>query len=72
MRRANLQKSSRPPEPSAGTTPEVTGSAIAFAFDDKDGKYESRQVIAPQVNTCQGFNFIRGKLYAVGNGPFVA
>ncbi|MDB5350395.1 MAG: hypothetical protein JWN86_1642 [Planctomycetota bacterium] len=70
-------------------SPSVTGSVVAFNFDekgrpcvsiergpiarlidkDKDGKYDDRQVISPDMSNCQGFNFIRGKLYAVGLGP---
>lgn len=36
---------------------------------DGDGKYESRVVVAPQMNNCQGFSFIDRSLYAVGDGP---
>ena len=69
--------------------PEVTGSVVAFTFDqngapcvsteqgpisrliddDHDGRFDRRQVIETQVRNCQGLAFIRGWLFAVGNGP---
>ena len=69
--------------------PEVTGSVVAFTFDqngapcvsteqgpisrliddDHDGRFDRRQVIETQVRNCQGLAFIRGRLFAVGNGP---
>ena len=43
---------------------------IALLVDkDKDGTFEDKRVIAPGMNNCQGLSFIRGKLYAVGDGP---
>src|SRR5208282_1574864 len=43
---------------------------IARLIDaDKDGRYDRREVIEDQVHDCQGLSFIRGWLYAVGNGP---
>ena len=37
--------------------------------DDHDGRFDRRQVIETQVTNCQGVSFIRGWLFAVGNGP---
>ena len=43
---------------------------IARLFDDdRDGRFEGGQPITPEMSNCQGLSFIRGHLYAVGNGP---
>ena len=43
---------------------------IARLFDDDhDGKFDRRVDIETQVRNCQGLTFIRGVLFAVGNGP---
>ena len=36
---------------------------------DGDGTYEGRTIIAPALINCQGLSFIKGALYAVGDGP---
>ena len=35
----------------------------------QDGRFDRRQPITPEMSNCQGLSFIRGHLYAVGNGP---
>ncbi len=48
----------------------IEGGPIARLDDtDRDGRYDERVAITPQMNNCQGFSFIKGVLYAVGNGP---
>jgi hypothetical protein len=69
--------------------PAVTGSVVAFTFDengapcvsieqgpiarlvddDHDGQFDRRVEIEKQVRNCQGLAFIRGLLFAVGDGP---
>src|SRR5207249_1137489 len=45
------------------------GPIVRLVDADRDGRYEDQVVIAPQMNNCQGLAFIRGVLYAVGDGP---
>lgn len=45
------------------------GPIVRLVDADRDGQFEDKAVIAPQMNNCQGFSFIRGVLYAVGDGP---
>ncbi len=45
------------------------GPIARLIDDDHDGRFDRRQVIASQVRNCQGLAFIRGALFAVGNGP---
>ena len=48
----------------------VEQGPIARLIDlDHDGRFDERKVIASQVRNCQGLAFIRGRLFAVGNGP---
>ncbi len=48
----------------------MEGGPIARLIDDDhDGHYDRRQPITPQMRNCQGLSFIRGHLYAVGEGP---
>jgi len=44
------------------------GPIARLIDDDKDGRYDRREVIEDQVRNCQGLSFIRGWLYAVGDG----
>jgi putative heme-binding domain-containing protein len=45
------------------------GPIARLVDDDQDGRYDRRAVIENQVRNCQGLAFIRGWLFAVGNGP---
>ena len=45
------------------------GPIARLIDDDKDGRYDRRQPITPQMRNCQGLSFIRAHLYAVGEGP---
>jgi putative heme-binding domain-containing protein len=45
------------------------GPIARLIDDDKDGLYDRCQPITPQMKNCQGLSFIRGRLYAVGQGP---
>ena len=45
------------------------GPIARLIDDDKDGRYDRRQPITPQMSNCQGLSFIRRHLYAVGQGP---
>ncbi len=45
------------------------GPIARLIDDDNDGRFDRRQVIETQVRNCQGLAFIRGSLFAVGNGP---
>ncbi|MGO9811785.1 MAG: hypothetical protein ACLP53_13555, partial [Isosphaeraceae bacterium] len=45
------------------------GPIARLIDDDKDGRYDRRQTITPQMKNCQGLSFIRGHLFAVGEGP---
>jgi putative heme-binding domain-containing protein len=45
------------------------GPIARLIDDDKDGRYDRLQSITPQMRNCQGLSFIRGHLYAVGEGP---
>ena len=45
------------------------GPIARLIDDDHDGRFDRRQVIENQVRNCQGLAFIRGRLFAVGNGP---
>ncbi len=48
------------------------GPIARLIDDDKDGRYDRRQPITPQMRNCQGLTFIRGHLFAVGEGPLGA
>ena len=45
------------------------GPIVRLDDEDKDGRVDKRVVIAPKMSNCQGFSFIKGALYAVGDGP---
>jgi len=45
------------------------GPIARLIDDDKDGRYDRRELIEDQVRNCQGLSFIRGWLFAVGTGP---
>jgi len=48
----------------------VEQGLIARLIDeDKDGRYDRRDVIETQVRNCQGLTFIQGRLFVVGQGP---
>ena len=57
-------------DPSGAPCVSIEGGPIARLIDDDhDGRFDRRQVIVTQVRNCQGLSFIRGWLFAVGNGP---
>ena len=45
------------------------GPIARLIDDDNDGRYDRREVIETPVRNCQGLSFIRGRLFAVGDGP---
>lgn len=45
------------------------GPIVRLTDRDKDGVFEDRVVIAPDMKNCQGLTFIKGSLYCVGLGP---
>jgi putative heme-binding domain-containing protein len=57
-------------DPGGNPCVSIEGGPIARLFDDdQDGICDRRQQIAPMMSNCQGLAFIRGALYAVGDGP---
>jgi putative heme-binding domain-containing protein len=56
-------------DPQGSPCVSIEGGPIARLFDDdRDGRFDRRLPITPQMKNCQGLSFVRGLLYAVGNG----
>jgi putative heme-binding domain-containing protein len=57
-------------DPEGSPCVSIEGGPIARLCDeDRDGRFDRRLPITPEMTNCQGLSFIRGHLYAVGNGP---